>query len=325
MLAGHDLVHDAADGAGDDRPSLPHRLGDREPEALGKALLRDDAGVALDGVDDGRVLRGSCIGRHARWMRLRSACGSRRQTSMHCSKVAAPSGSSATPVTTGPARRRCGGTGDVLRESGHDAGHVLQGIPPRHLDDERHVRRRRRARLEHVDMTVDATDGAVLERECSDRRRGLTGEQADVVQHAPRRRPGSWLVLGRERVDRGRDHEGAARIGPVGHVRRSAEHVRVDVVEVRAQELPAPVPCPRSRRRRRHGSATPRSRPARAESCREPGGLRIVQQDDVARSDQRQQLVGVGAQDLLVVAPFVVAERAAVAGRRRGGCCGCAS
>ena len=40
-----------------------------------------------------------------------------------------------------------------------------------------------------------------------------------------------------------------------------------------------------------------------------------MQQDDVARPDQRQQLVGVGAQGLLVVAPFGAAERAAVAGR----------
>ena len=47
---------------------------------------------------------------------------------------------------------------DVLCEGGHDAGHVLQRIPSRHLDDERNVGRRRRARLEHVDMTIYATD-----------------------------------------------------------------------------------------------------------------------------------------------------------------------
>ncbi len=54
---------------------------------------------------------------------------------------------------------------DVLGECGHDAGHVLQGIPARHLDDERHVRRRRRARLEHVDVAIDATGRSVLEGE----------------------------------------------------------------------------------------------------------------------------------------------------------------
>ncbi len=55
--------------------------------------------------------------------------------------------------------------------------------------------------------------------------------------------------------------------------------------------------------------------PGTGEGLGEPCGLGIVQQDDVARPDQRQQLIGVGAQDLLVVASFGAAERAAVAGR----------
>ena len=36
--------------------ALPHRLGDRQPEALGQALLHDDVGAALERVDDHRVL-----------------------------------------------------------------------------------------------------------------------------------------------------------------------------------------------------------------------------------------------------------------------------
>ncbi len=163
-------------------------------------------------------------------------------------------------------------------------------------------------------MTIDATDGAVLECECRHLSRRLSGEQPDVVQHRFDISRAHRLVLGRERIDRRRDHKGAARIGPVRRVRRPAEHIRVDIVEVRAQELP------RSFRLRVHGvgahmAAPHHDHPRSRERLREPCGLGIVQQDDVARSDQRQQLVGVGAQDLLVVTPFVASERAAVAGR----------
>ena len=51
-----DLVLDAADVAGDHRPRLPHRLCHGEAKALLDALLDDDGGVALDCIDDRRVL-----------------------------------------------------------------------------------------------------------------------------------------------------------------------------------------------------------------------------------------------------------------------------
>ena len=58
MSAAHDLVDDAPDGAADDRPALPHRLGHRQAEALGEALLDDDRRMALERVDDrGRLVR----------------------------------------------------------------------------------------------------------------------------------------------------------------------------------------------------------------------------------------------------------------------------
>src|SRR6188472_3087874 len=64
MLAGGDLVDDAADRAGNHGPGLPHGLCHRESEALGQALLTDHGGVALEGIDDCRSLVG--IGhRHA--------------------------------------------------------------------------------------------------------------------------------------------------------------------------------------------------------------------------------------------------------------------
>ena len=58
MFAVLDLVDDPADRARDDRPRLPHRLGDGQPEALGEALLDDDGGVALQRVHD----RGRLVG-----------------------------------------------------------------------------------------------------------------------------------------------------------------------------------------------------------------------------------------------------------------------
>jgi hypothetical protein len=55
-VAAADLVLDPPDPAGQDRAGFPHRLGHRQPEPLGKALLHDHVGAALHGVDHGRVL-----------------------------------------------------------------------------------------------------------------------------------------------------------------------------------------------------------------------------------------------------------------------------
>src|SRR3989475_6224069 len=56
VLALLDLVGDAPDAAGDDRPALPHRLGNREAESLGEAFLDDHVRPPLQGVDDRGVL-----------------------------------------------------------------------------------------------------------------------------------------------------------------------------------------------------------------------------------------------------------------------------
>ncbi len=50
-LAVLDLQRDAADVAADRRPSLPQRLGHRQPEALADRLLDRDVGLRLEGVD----------------------------------------------------------------------------------------------------------------------------------------------------------------------------------------------------------------------------------------------------------------------------------
>ena len=51
-----DLFLDAAGGAPDDRPSLPHRFRHRQAKALVQALLDDDCGVPLERVHDRGIL-----------------------------------------------------------------------------------------------------------------------------------------------------------------------------------------------------------------------------------------------------------------------------
>src|SRR4051794_35902082 len=51
-----DLILDAPDATGDNRPRLPHRLRDSQAEALCEALLKDHVGAALDRIDHRRVL-----------------------------------------------------------------------------------------------------------------------------------------------------------------------------------------------------------------------------------------------------------------------------
>ena len=50
------LVGDAPDRAGNHGRPLQHRLGHGQPESLGEALLDDDGGMVLEGVDDRGVL-----------------------------------------------------------------------------------------------------------------------------------------------------------------------------------------------------------------------------------------------------------------------------
>src|SRR3954451_19012831 len=45
------LERDPADVAADERPRLPQRLADGQPEALARRLLDHDVGVRLEGVD----------------------------------------------------------------------------------------------------------------------------------------------------------------------------------------------------------------------------------------------------------------------------------
>ena len=102
-----DLVLDAADGARDHRARLPHRLGHGQAEPLLEALLHDHRRVALQRVDDRRVLL-DVLHRQAGEVHPAAdlACGSPRQRLGTSASTSAPSGSSATASRLGPASTR---------------------------------------------------------------------------------------------------------------------------------------------------------------------------------------------------------------------------
>ena len=174
VRAADDLVDDSADGARDDRPRLPHRLRDGEPEPLGDALLDDDGCVALEGVDDRRRLVGvghRCAGE------VHAAARGVGQSPPELDALLEHLGGLG--IVRDPRHRRPGqqevraeGGIHVLGEAAHHAGHVLHAVPARDLDDDRRIRPGRRPGLQHVDAAVDAAGRAVAAGEW-DRRAAL--------------------------------------------------------------------------------------------------------------------------------------------------------
>jgi hypothetical protein len=136
-----DLVGDPADGARHHRPRLPHRLGDGEPEALGEALLHDDRRVALQRVDDERILD-RVVHRNGRKVDARTVL-SRELTPHRDRLVPDPEafGVVADAVDCRPREDEvCAGPRvDGLGEPAEDARHVLHPVPAGDLDDERRV------------------------------------------------------------------------------------------------------------------------------------------------------------------------------------------
>ncbi|MDZ7734351.1 MAG: hypothetical protein U5R31_15905 [Acidimicrobiia bacterium] len=92
------------------------------------------------------------------------------------------------------------------------------------------------------------------------------------------------------------------------------EHVLVDVgLEERPQELPGPV-APLVRLVDTDVAPPDHVQAPRRQPHGQPGGLGVVQHDDVARRRHRGQLGGVPLQDLLVVVDLVRTERSPVPG-----------
>jgi hypothetical protein len=129
-------------------------------------------------------------------------------------------------------------------------------------------------------------------------------DRADVLR-------AQWHVLDGERVDRRRDDDQPLVLDPLRCVLPPREHQRLCRPEVWPQELPrgprevvGPVAS--------HVAAPDHSRPHLAQACGEPGGLGIMEQDDVTRRDPRCQVREVGAEHRLVVLTLLAPEGPAV-------------
>ena len=238
-LAVDDLVLDPADAAGDDRPVLPHRLGDGEAEALREALLHDDRRVALDRVDDRRVLA-AVLHREAREVHAAAHVGLERQ----------PCGADllehhgALGVVGDAGRGRPGEDEarvrdvrrDVLGEALHHADRVLQRIPARDLHDQPVVEREALV-LVHLRPPLDAVLAPVVvevggrhDRLGVDDARGREDRDDLLGRHR--------LVLLREDVDRRRDHRQVAPLQLRGGVLAAGEDERLRRLDVGQQEVP---------------------------------------------------------------------------------------
>ena len=104
----------------------------------------------------------SSIGSSARWTRRRTPRGSSCHAASASANTSAPSGSSATARTSGPASRRCGSSSrvHVLGERGQHAERILEPVPARHLRDQRAVEAQL-VLLDHLRRPLDEADAAV--------------------------------------------------------------------------------------------------------------------------------------------------------------------
>src|SRR5262245_5772151 len=163
-------------------------------------------------------------------------------------------------------------------------------------------------------MAGDARYGPVLTGVCRDPSRRVALEQPDVVEDGLDVGLRHVLVLGREGIDRRRDHEGSLRVGPTGRVLPAGEHVGVDLLEVWTQEGPRPLDV-LVRDVGTDVAAPDHHGPGSRERMREPRRLGIVEEDDVARPDESEELLGVRSKDLFIVAVLRGAEGAPVTRR----------
>src|SRR5262249_57337024 len=89
-------------------------------------------------------------------------------------------------------------------------------------------------------MAGDARYGPVLTGVCRDPSRRVALEQPDVVEDGLDVGLRHVLVLGREGIDRRRDHEGSLRVGPTGRVLPAGGDVGVGLLAGWATGGPPP-------------------------------------------------------------------------------------
>ena len=233
-----DLVLDPAHRAGHHGPALPHGLGDRQPEPLDEALLHDRVRVPLERVDDDGVLV-HVVHRDRRQVHpLANAVGQRAPLRTALGQHLGAFGIVVHAGHVRPGQHEVGvGWAVHAGEPLHHAGHVLEAVPPAHLDHEGRVVGRRRP-VDETGVDPYRAGRAIAPVETrSGRRVGPADEscRGEDRAHGLRR---ELLVLGGERVDRGGDDDEPSLVHPHRGVGAPREHVGVGPFDVRAQKRP---------------------------------------------------------------------------------------
>ena len=129
-----------------------------------------------------------------------------------------------------------------------------------------------------------------------------TPASSPVRTRMPRTSAGCHLpVLGRERVDRRRDHPERVAVHPLRCIGVAGEDERVGVLDVRSAGMPSPARTTRSARRSRCGSARPRSRRVSRSPSTRPAVCGSCSSTMSPRPDHLSDQLQVGRLDLLVV------------------------
>ena len=203
---------------------------------------------------------------------------------------------------------------EALGKPGHDARHVLHPIPPRDLDDQRSVYRRRLG-LPHngcsmLDHALASVRALKPDPPCGARPMDQPGGE----EHSAYLVPGQVHVLGGERIDRRRDHVDPIGVQPLGDKALAGEDEGVDLREVRPQEAPRTL-CPFVRSVRSDVAPPDDRRAAPPKRRSQTGSLRVVQDDDVAWPNQSVDIAGIRAQRPFVRLSLGGTQRPAVARR----------
>jgi hypothetical protein len=182
---------------------------------------------------------GSSTGKDARCTRLRGSSGkrsrSRQGLTQHLSalRVVGDGGDGRAGVDQVGA----GLCRDVLGEAAYDPERVLERLPARHLEDDGYLGAQRLL-LEEIRAAVDAPRSPVLALEGGGTWLAALTEHRTCVQHGKDRLGVEILVLGREDVERRRDHHDAIAIEALPGERLAGEHVGVGVRDVGLEEGP---------------------------------------------------------------------------------------
>lgn len=152
---------------------------------------------------------------------------------------------------------RAGALKHVLGKPADHPEGTLQRVPAGDLHQHGSARVQRLV-LDQFGAAVDAKRGGILSTECGVLLLPSVGEEPAGAQHREHRRAIEILVLGREHVDRGRDHEDALATEALTVKRLAREHERVRLQEIGGGNPTPPGPA-RWGGRGRRGSASCRS------------------------------------------------------------------